>query len=164
MNTIEGRLWNYIDGNCTLHEQQAIEQLIAHDEVYRKKYNELLQFNSDLAMTEIDEPPMAFVYNVMEAIRAENATKPLKAKIDGRIIWGIAAFFIITVTSLLVYTFSTVNWSAANNVQLPVKVETEKLSEIFSGPVGKGFLFFDVVMGLFLLDYYLRRSSATKVQ
>ncbi|RFZ92182.1 hypothetical protein D0C36_12120 [Mucilaginibacter conchicola] len=164
MNTIEEKLWNYIDGTCPPEEQLAIEQLIATDDVYRKKYDELLRLNSELDMAEMDEPSMGFTYNVMQAIRAEHSLQPLKSRIDGRVIWGIAAFFIITISALLVYAFSTVNWSAGNTVNIPVKVDATKLTGIFSGPVGKGFLFFDVVMGLFLLDHYLRRLNLTKQQ
>ena len=32
MNTIEERLWNYIDGTCTEEERKAIDMLIAGDE------------------------------------------------------------------------------------------------------------------------------------
>lgn len=164
MNTIEEKLWNYIDGNCSLGEQQAIEQLIAQNEVYRRKYDELLQLNQDFSLSEVDEPPMAFTYKVMETIRKENAMKPLRARIDDRIIWGIAAFFIITVAALLIYTLSTVSWSYGHKVEIPLKVEAAKLNGIFLGPVGKGFLFFDIIMGLFLIDHYLRGRGMTKKQ
>ena len=76
-------------------EQKAIDMLIAQDEVYRRKYEELLALNQEFSKMELDEPPMAFTYNVMEAIRAEHAQQPLKAGINKRIIKGISGFFII---------------------------------------------------------------------
>ncbi|QXV66482.1 hypothetical protein INP83_05210 [Mucilaginibacter sp. 21P] len=168
MNSIEEKLWNYIDGSCPPQEQQAIEKLIATDEIYRRKYDELLQLNNEFMLAEVDEPPMAFTYNVMEAIRTEKAMQPLKARIDGRIIWGIAAFFIITVVAMLAYTLGTVNWSSGasvvKQVELPVQLNANKLNGIFTGPIGKGFLFFYMVMGLFFIDYYLRRRNMTKPQ
>ncbi|MBL4678646.1 MAG: hypothetical protein JKY70_20990 [Mucilaginibacter sp.] len=164
MNSIEEKLWNYIDGACPPEEQQAIEQLIATDEVYRNKYNELLQLNNEFAVMEIDEPPMAFTYNVMQTIRAEHGLQPSKSRIDGRIIWGIAAFFIITIAALLIYAFSTVNWSNATHVNNTIKIDTNKFTGVFSGVAGKGFLFLDVVLGLFLIDHYLLRRGMTKVQ
>jgi hypothetical protein len=75
--------------------------LLQQDEVYRKKYNELLQLNSEFAAMELDEPSMAFSYNVMETIRTEHAKQPLKAAVDKRIILGIASFFVLTLSVLL---------------------------------------------------------------
>jgi len=86
MNTMEEILWNYIDGNCTADEQKIITSLIDRDEAYRAKYRELLSLNKEFSAIELDEPPMAFTYNVMEAIRTEHAQKPLKAAINKRII------------------------------------------------------------------------------
>jgi hypothetical protein len=42
------------------------------------------------------------------------------------------------------------------------QLKVTHISSYFTGPVVKGFLFFDVVMGLFLLDSYLRRKSITR--
>lgn len=166
MNSIEEKLWNYIDGTCTPAEQQAIALLIEQDEIYRKKYNELLHLNSEFAALELDEPSMAFSYNVMETIRTEHAKQPLKAAVDKRIILGIAAFFVLTLSALVIYMFSSVNWSAGSSVQIPeqLNVQMPHVNTFFTGSVVKAFLFFDVVMGLFLLDHYLRRKTAAKEQ
>ena len=40
MNLIEEKIWDYVDGLCTLEEQETIKQLIANDPVYRDKYAE----------------------------------------------------------------------------------------------------------------------------
>mgnify|MGYP001551460018 FL=1 len=82
MNTMEEKLWNYIDGSCTADEKKAIDILIAQDEAYRRNYDELLALNQEFSKMELDEPSMAFTYNVMEGIRAEHARQPLKASID----------------------------------------------------------------------------------
>lgn len=164
MNSIEEKLWNYIDGSCTPDERRAIAMLIEQDEVYRKKYNELLQLNSEFAAMELDEPSMAFSYNVMETIRTEHAKQPLKAAIDKRIILGIASFFVLTLSAIVIYMFSSVNWSAGGGVQIPeqLNIQIPHVKTFFTGPVVKAFLFFDLVMGLFLLDYYLRRKTTAK--
>jgi hypothetical protein len=159
MNSIEEKLWNYIDGNCPIDEQAAIGRLIEQDEAYRTKYNELLQLHREFAAIELEEPPMAFTYNVMENIRAQHAQQPLKAAIDKRIILGISAFFIITIVALLIFSLSTVNWGAGTEIKMPQQLSTSHIKSYFTGPVIKGFLFFDVVMGLFLLDNYLRRKN-----
>lgn len=164
MNSIEEKLWNYIDGSCTPDEQRAIAMLIEQDEVYRKKYNELLQLNNEFTAMELDEPSMAFSYNVMETIRTEHAKQPLKAAVDKRIILGIAAFFVLTLSAIVIYMFSSVNWSAGSSVQIPeqLNIQVPHVNTFFTGAVVKAFLFFDLIMGLFLLDYYLRRKTIAK--
>jgi len=163
MNTIEEKLWNYIDGTCSDEEKKAIDILIAQDEVYRRKYEELLVLNQEFSKMELDEPPMAFTYNVMEAIRAEHAQQPLKAGIDKRIIKGISGFFIISILLLVIYALSTVRLGPVNiSVHLPDSLKLPDIKNYLSKPVLEGFVFFDVVLGLFLFDAYLRKRSVSK--
>jgi hypothetical protein len=163
MNSIEEKLWNYIDGSCSAEEQQAIAILIAKDEVYMRKYHELLKLNEEFTSMELDEPSMAFTYNVMETIRTQHAQQPLKAAINKHIILGITIFFIVTIASLVMFALSSVNWHTADtSITIPDQLNINHVTNFFTGPVIKGFLFFDVVMGLFLLDTYLRRKSVLK--
>jgi anti-sigma factor RsiW len=166
MSNMEEKLWNYIDGSCTPDEQQAIAKLIEQDEVYRRKYEELLKLNAEFSSIELDEPPMAFTYNVMETIRTENAARPLKAAINKRIIRGIGLFFVVTISAILIFALASIKWSAAGASSVDVKIPASFLStlkNIFSGPAMQIFLFFDVVMGLYLLDSYLRKRSDNKM-
>ena len=157
---IEERLWNYIDGSCSADEQQAIGSMIASDEAVRLKYQQLLALNAEFAAIEPDEPPMAFTYNVMEAIRAEQAQKPLKAAINKRIILGIALFFAITITALLVYTFANIHVAPANiNSTLPFSLKLPQAQNFLTRPVVNAFVFFDVVAALFFFDAWLRRKK-----
>jgi hypothetical protein len=166
MNAIEEKLWNYIDGTCTPAEQDAITRLIEQDEVYAQKYQELLILNQEFATVELDEPPMAFTYNVMEAIRTENAMQPLKAAIDKRIILGISIFFVVTILILLVFSFAHINISgihvSASDIKMPASVKLPNANSLFNGPFLKWFLIFDVVLALFLTDAYLRRKRIAK--
>jgi hypothetical protein len=163
MNTVEEKLWNYIDGTCSEDEQKAIGILIAQDETYKRKYEELLALNQEFSTMELDEPPMAFTYNVMETIRAEHAQQPLKAGINKRIIRGIGGFFILTISLLVVYMVSTVHIGHAfGNASLDVNIKLPDLSKYFNKQVLEGFVFFDVVLGLFLFDSYLRRKNVSK--
>ena len=162
MKSIEEKLWDYIDGTCTTDEQKAISLLIETDKAYNDKYNELLQLNNEFVNMELDEPSMPFAYNVMEAIRAEHAQKPLKATINSYIIKGIAAFFILTIAGLFFATFTTIDWYAsaatANSLQLP------ELNSLLNSNVLTIFLFFDTVIGLLFLDIYLRKRRLLKHQ
>jgi len=163
MNTIEEKLWNYIDGTCSDEERKAINILIAQDEVYRRKYEELLALNQEFSKMEPDEPPMAFTYNVMEAIRAEHAQQPLKAGINKRVIKSISGFFIVSIALLLIYMLSTVHLTPVNiSGHIPDNLRLPDIKNYLSKPMLEGFLFFDIVLGLFLFDAWLRRKDVLK--
>jgi len=163
MNSIEEILWNYIDGLCTPEEQKIIDTLIAEDEAYRLKYHELLKLNQEFSAIELDEPSMAFTYNVMETIRTENARVPLKAAINKKIIIGIALFFALTLMALLLFVFTSVKWAGiAPHVNLAY---TFKMPAIDAGTAKialEGFVFFDVILALYLLDAYFRKKTAAR--
>jgi len=164
MNSIEEKLWNYIDGSCTPQEQAAIALLIEQDEVYRQKYTELLKLNAEFSVMELDEPPMAFTYNVMETIRAEHARQPLKAAIDQRIIKGIGLFFVFTISAFLIYALANINWQAGGvSLHVPAALSAPGIKNFFAGPFMKGFLFLDVVLVLYLFDTYLRKKGLAKM-
>jgi len=159
MKSVEEKLWDYIDGSCTADEQQTIKNLIETDAIYNSKYHELLQLNQEFAAMELDEPPMAFTYNVMEAIRIEHARQPLKAAINPLIIKGIALFFITIVMGVLVILFSTISWTSGNahtDLALP------NFTPFFNNRIVNGFLFFDTLLGLFFLDAFLRKRNFLK--
>jgi hypothetical protein len=163
MNNIEELLWNYIDGTCSTEEQKIVSALIKADETVRIQYQEILSLNNEFSAMELNEPSMAFTYNIMETIRTENAQVPLKATINNRIIWGIAAFFILSISLLLIFTMTTVSWSGGNTpINLPFSIKLPDVKPYLTGPVLKGFLFFDVVLGLFLMDAYLRKKNSFK--
>lgn len=163
MNNIEETLWNYIDGACTPDEQKAISTLILRDEEYRLKYQELLKLNQEFSAMELDEPPMAFTYNVMETIRAEHAQQPLKAAVNKKIILGITIFFVLTILILLAATLSNIHLSAVSipiNTQIGFKVPN--IGNYITKPVIECFLFFDLILALYLFDTYLRRKNLQK--
>jgi hypothetical protein len=118
---------------------------------------------------ELDEPSMGFGYKVMEAIRNQNAMKPLKAAVDQRIIKGIAAFFVFSIATLLIFALTQVNWSAGTGSSAvlsslsKVDVKMPHIESILNGTVIKAFVLFDIVLGLFLLDGYLRKKLNKKV-
>jgi hypothetical protein len=163
MNSDEEILWNYIDGICSAEQQTAISSRIAADEAFRLKYNELLSLNSEFSSMELEEPSMAFTYNVIEGIRALEAQKPLKTTINKRIILGIAIFFVSTIVGLLVYTLYNINWSLAGDtvINMP-KFKAPDLSHFNTKPIIEGFLFFDLVLALFLFDHFFRKKSISK--
>ncbi len=162
MKSIEEKLWDYIDGNCTPNEQKAISLLIETDKAYKDKYNELLQLNREFNSMELDEPSMPFTYNVMEAIRIEQAQKPLKATINTFIIKGIAAFFLLSITGLLIASISAMGWSA--DTQTTYSLKMTDLNSLLNSRVLNIFLFLDTVIGLLFVDTYLRKRRFLKHQ
>ena len=163
MNSIEEILWNYIDGNCAPEEQNIIKTLIAEDEAYRLKYQELLSLDKEFSAIELDEPSMAFTYNVMEAIRTENARVPLKAAINKKIIIGITIFFAVTLAAMLIMVLASIQWSAINvPVNLTYSFKMPTINPAKTKIAVEGFVFFDVILALYLLDAYLRKKALAR--
>lgn len=166
MNSVEEKIWNYIDGNCSAEEQQAMDILIATDDVYKRKYHELSKLNIDFScMMELDEPSMGFNYKVMETIRTENARQPLKATIDKRIIRGVAAFFVLSILALLVFAMANVGWTktgASHPMFQAMDIKMPQLGNYLNSTVLKVFILFDIVLALFLADGYLRKKLNNK--
>jgi len=165
MNAIEEKLWDYIDGNCSADQRQAIENLIKHDEAYLLKYNELLKFHHEFSAMEPEEPPMAFTYNVMEAIRSAEAQKPLKAAINKHIIKGIILFFMAAIAALLIFILANVHIdfrAGGTAVNIFPALKLPNLTNYITKPVIEGFLFFDLAAALVLADAFLRRRILEK--
>jgi len=163
MNNIEEKLWDYIDGRCTPEEQNAISALIDEDAGVRLQFEQMLSANTSFTAMELDEPSMAFTYNVMEAIRTENARVPLKAAINKRIIRGIGIFFTVTLLALLVLVITSVRWSAQGlSVNLTAGFKMPAINYSDAKIVVQAFVFFDVMLGLYLFDAYLRKKRAAR--
>ncbi|HTK20536.1 MAG TPA: hypothetical protein VL442_13510, partial [Mucilaginibacter sp.] len=77
----------------------------------------------------------------------------------------ISGFFIVSIALLLVLAISNVhvgNSSVNISVHLPDSVRLPDIKNYLSKPVLEGFLFFDIVLGLFLFDALLRRKGVSK--
>lgn len=167
MNNIEEKLWRYIDGTCPLEEQQTIGGLIASDEFIRLKYQELLVLNKEFAAMELDEPSMAFTYKVIEAIRTEEAMVPLKTTVNKHIIGGIMLFFVMSLMGFIIYALTQMDISSAGVpaivTTMAVNIKVPQVNSQISKPMVEGLMFFDVILGLFLFDKYLRRKNLDKL-
>lgn len=170
MNTqpsIEERLWDYIDGHSQPEEQSAIRQLIDSNIEWRHKYQELLEVHQLMTKSlELDEPSMRFTQNVMEDIAKFHIAPATQSYINKRIIWGIAAFFILTIVGFLIYGFGQVNWSSgsSNGSTLPFNIDTSRInnidfSKVFNNTYTNIFLMVNAVLGLVLLDMYLGKKK-----
>ena len=163
---IEDRLWDYIDGAGSQEERLFIEQLIATNQQWKAKYQELLELQDLLShRLELDEPSMRFTQNIMEAISKHQIAPAAKSYINKRIIWGIAGFFICCIIGFLIAVFAQVNWSAgsADNSLIDFsKVNLNKVdtTNFFNNTYTTIFMMINVVLGLVVVDMYLRRKKA----
>ncbi len=163
MNLIEQRIWDYLDGTDTPQQRGLTEQLIKSDPLYRQVYDECKSFNNLLSATDQDEPSMAFTRNVMERIDMEPLPASVKSLIDKRIIFGIAAFFLFTITALLGVLFYQIDWTQATGFKMPeFAMPAMDTSKYLNSSYINAFLFIDIIIGLYLFDGFLRKRLRAK--
>ena len=157
MNTqnIEDRLWEYIDGQSPSEEKTTIEKLLESNRQWQEKYHELLEVHQLAQSSALEEPSMRFTKNVMEEIAKYHIAPATKTYINKKIIWGIAAFFIVLIVGFLVYGFGQVDWNAKGDTNLPLDISKVDFSKFFSNTWVNVFMMVNVVLGLFLLDNFL---------
>ena len=159
---IEDRLWDYIDGSGNAEEKTFVEQLIATQEAWRKKYHELLDVHQLMNTSlELDEPSMRFSQNVMEEIAKNQIAPATKTYINKKIIYGIGIFFLVMIMGMLIYGLGQVNWSdAGSSGDLLSKYNLNKIdfSKFFNNTYTTIFMMINVVMGLMLLDMYFGKK------
>jgi hypothetical protein len=164
--TIESRLWDYIDGLSNPEEKTAIEQLIDEHIEWRNKYKELLEVQQLMSSSELDMPSLRFTRNVMEVIALHHVAPATKSYINKKIIWGIGIFFLVMIAGFLVYGFSQVNWSAGTDSSLMQdelnKVNKIDWSKFFNNTYTNIFMMINVVLGLILFDMFLQRKRQAR--
>ena len=157
MNIIEEDLWNYIDGNCTSDEKLEIEIKIKANLQYSVTYKALLLVHKELNNLAFEEPSMSFTRNVMDQVKLELKPVALKTKVDNRIIYSIAAFFILTFAAIFGYVISTIDLSF--NFKLP-QFNLDLYEHKIINPTSiKVFLMIDLVLALLYMDSFLRKRN-----
>ncbi|MCS3800378.1 hypothetical protein [Niastella sp. OAS944] len=160
---IEERLWEYIDGRCSAEDRLFINELIATNQEWKTKYQELLELQNLLSHElQLDEPSMRFTQNIMEAISKHHIAPAAKSYINKRIVWGIAGFFICSIIGLLIAGMAQVNWSAATTSSTQIdlsKLNNVNFSGFFNTTYTTIFMMINVVLGLVVLDMYLNRKK-----
>ena len=161
--SIEMRLWDYIDGRSTVDEKKFIDELIATNLEWKAKYHELLEVHQLVGgHLELDEPSLRFTKNVMEEIGKYQIAPATKKYINKNIIWGISIFFITMIVGLLVYSLGQVNWSAPSSGNLlPMEVPSYDWGKFFNSTYVQVFLMVNIILGLMLLDMYLGKKKNT---
>jgi hypothetical protein len=167
--TIEDRLWDYIDGISNPAERSAIDELLAANFEWRQKYRELLNVHQLLNTSELEAPSMRFTKNVMEEIARHHVAPATKTYINKNIIRGIGAFFLTMIVGFVTYVLAQFNWFAAGagsskilptspNLNLE-RLNNLNVSKAFNSTYITVFMLILVVMGFMLLDMYLQRKK-----
>ncbi len=166
--TIQDRLWDYIDGLSSPAERSAVDELLAANLEWQLQYRELLNVHQLLNTSELDAPSMRFTRNVMEEIARHHVAPATKTYINKNIIRGIGAFFLAMILGFFTYALAQFNWSAAgsgSSTLLPAnpKLNLERLnnlnvSKAFNSTYISVFMLIIVVLALMLLDMYLQRK------
>ena len=160
---MEDRLWDYIDGNSSAEEKTFVEQLIATQEAWRKKYQELMHVHQLMSHSlELDQPSMRFSQNIMEEITKYKITPATKTYINKKIVYGLGIFFVVMIVGMLVYSLGQFNWSATSgSTDLFSKYSINKIdfSKFFNNTYTTVFMIINVVIGLMLLDMWLGKRK-----
>lgn len=163
MKDIEQKIWDYLDGTCSEQERKLTAQLIENDPEYRSVYEECQSVHLNISATELDEPSMSFTRNVMEKLQMEPVPGLVRSLIDKRIIYGIAAFFLITITGLLGLLFYQIDWSQYVTSGMPnYQIPEIDISKYLNTNLIYVFFFADIIAGLYLFDGFLRKRTRSK--
>jgi hypothetical protein len=154
---MELRLWEYIDGHSTTEEKNVVETLIRENAQWRALYQDLLQTHQSLTGLELDEPSLRFTKNVMEEIAKYHIAPATKKYINNKIIWGIGAFFILSIIGFLIYGVGQIDWSISSSTSNPLGVDLTQVDygRMFNSTVMNVFMMLNAVLGLMLLDRFL---------
>lgn len=153
MTTIEEQLWDYIDGNGSAEHRAETARKIASDEAYQSLYQELVTMHQQMSGISLDEPSMSFTRNIMELVQLEKAPVSLKTKVDNRIIYSIAAFFLMAIAAILIFAASQIHLTAP---KISVDIDPGRY---VTPLLIKTFLFIDIIIGFLYLDSLLRKKK-----
>jgi len=158
MNTqqsMEERLWEYIDGTATSEDRLRIDALLQSQAEWKDKYSELMEINQLLHSSDLEAPSLRFTKNVMEEITRLQIAPAAKSYINNKIIWGIGIFFITLMVAILGYGFSQMEWTSNGKSSFTDQLSKIDTSKFFNNDLINVFMMINVLLGLVLLDNYL---------
>ena len=158
---MEQRLWEYIDGFSMAEENAVVETLIRENQQWRQLYQDLLLVHQSLAGIDLEQPALRFTKNVMDEI-AKNAIAPATRNyINPKIIWGITAFFILSILCFFIYGLGQINWLASSAPAHPLGIDLNKINygKMFNSTVMNVFVMVFAVLGLMLLDQFIHNKQ-----
>ncbi|MCO4292989.1 hypothetical protein NF867_08955 [Solitalea sp. MAHUQ-68] len=170
MNRItEEKLWDLADGLISEPEAGELIRSISLDPKLKQKFEEIKAIKISLASMELEVPSSSFTANVMAKWRAEIAPQQsaLKTLVNRKIIYGVAAIFIVSIIGLLFLVIgnapaepSAQYLAASNQVQNVVNSQVDSL--ISNRNLWFAFLIVDAVLLLVFVDKLLSRNLQHK--
>jgi len=159
---IEIQIWEYVDGTCSEADKARIAALIAGDVTWRTKFDEISAFHSGIsASMEQEQPSLRFTKNVMDSIATVQVAPATNKYINKTVIRGIAAFFILTIGSILVYAFATTDYTSPK-FYLP-KLAPGLVSDLLDSNWFSVVMGINIILALALADTLLRKRNASNI-
>jgi hypothetical protein len=153
---IEEKLWEYIDGLSTEEEKASINRLLHSDPEWKLKYNELVELNRILSISDLEQPSMRFAQNVMEEIAKQHIAPATKTYINKKIIYGIGGFLLTMLLGLIVYFIASLQLQQGSaSSSFSEEIGSLNWSGLLNSTYTNIFLLVTLVLGLMLLDRYL---------
>ena len=160
---MEERLWDFIDGMSDPDEQSLVRRLLAEDNAWQQRYQELMAVDEAMQHHELDAPPLRFTKNVMEQIALFHVAPATKTYINKNVIRGITAFFLIMIIGLLIYFFGQFHWTSTStdNLVPQYSIDANKLNwgKALNNTYVNVFILINVILGFILLDKYLQNKK-----
>ena len=162
---MEERLWDFIDGMSDPDEQSLVRRLLAEDNAWQQRYQELMAVDEAMQHHELDAPSLRFTKNVMEQIALFHVAPATKTYINKNVIRGITAFFLIMIIGLLIYFFGQFHWTSTStdNLVPQYSIDANKLNwgKALNNTYVNVFILINVILGFILLDKYLQNRKKT---
>jgi len=158
MKPIEEQIWEYIDGFGTPEERQALQSKIDNDAAYTTVYTEMKELHELMAATELEEPSMSFTRNIMDKVALEIPPVSLKTKVDTRIIYSLAAIFILAIMFVFGYAIANSTFTFRDVMASSFEF-TINLKPIVNPLTLQTFLFIDIILALLYLDRLYRSKN-----
>jgi len=160
---MEERLWDFIDGMSDPDEQSLVRRLLAEDNAWQQRYQELMAVDEAMQHHELDAPSLRFTKNVMEQIALFHVAPATKTYINKNVIRGITAFFLIMIIGLLIYFFGQFHWTSTStdNLVPQYSIDANKLNwgKALNNGYVNVFILINVILGFILLDKYLQNKK-----
>ncbi len=162
MNTQE-LLWKYAEGQCSGHEKDEVEKLLASDENAKDELRLIQEIHASLSGLEAEQPSMRFAQNVMESLPkklyANIGIEPLLPSYLKVIFWSILSGIFI----ILVFISKTRN---PTNKELPYNYLINESIEMATKLISSDMLLYAVLIfislaTLAIFDRFLARGKFT---
>ena len=161
LKNMEKRLWDFIDGLSTPDERNEILRLLETNPSWQQAYAAMIDMNTLLQETSLEEPSMRFSKNVMEEISLLKVAPATKNYVNKKIIYSIGGFFLLLIGGMLAYLFTQIDFSQESSISLPQNLPLMNLNWSYypNSTAISIFLMLDAVLGLMLLDKYLQKKK-----